>query len=202
MSDLNQLVRECIDMLEKYYDEAQKLPNNNTKCLSLNQEDLKLWTGTYYPQLVQSGVIRDGVFFQNPIKNQNYGIGADGKCTKYEYVQFLWSAYQYVVTDFSANLGLQYIKECIDMLEPYTEIFKNNLTETSMVKNLNNNDMDRWKKGFYPFFSKSGLIPDGQFFGDVEATPNLGIGEDGAFYGEELCHFLYQLYKFADTIIQ
>ena len=201
MEDLKQLARESIVMLEKYYDEARSLPNNNTKVLELRGKDAEDWKNTYYPQLVQSGAVRDGLFFQNPIVNQNYGIGADAHCTKYEYVQYLWSAYKYVLTDFTANTGVRYIKECIDMLEPYAKQFENHLTETSKVCTLNGGDVNKWKYEYYPYFSKSGLIPDGQFFGDVHKDPRLGVGNDGAFAGEELCHFLYQLYKFADVVI-
>lgn len=87
MVDLKQLVRESIVMLEKYYKEARKLPNANSKVLELAGKDAEDWKNTYYPLLVQSGAIRDGPFFQNLIVNHNYGIGADAKCTKYEYVQ-------------------------------------------------------------------------------------------------------------------
>ncbi|MDR1149516.1 MAG: hypothetical protein LBK66_12890 [Spirochaetaceae bacterium] len=203
MADLRQLTMDCIKMLEGsgYYDRAKALPNNNTKVELLNSNDLSVWKSTYYPQLSRAGVIKDGAYFQSPVIDINYGIGADGAFTKYEYVQFLWQAYKYVLTDFSANPGITYIKECIDMLEKYTGSFQNKGTETQKVLGLNAVDLTRWNYEFYPLFSKSGLIPDGQFFGDVNKTPNYGIGQDGAFAGEELCHFLYQLYKFASSVI-
>ncbi len=71
ISNLKQLVRESINMLEGYYDEAKELPNNNSKCLNLKEEDLKLWKDTYYPQLVKSGVIRDGIFHESFDRNKN-----------------------------------------------------------------------------------------------------------------------------------
>lgn len=188
-------------MLEKYYDRARALPNNNTRVITLDGQDMADWKSLYYPQLVQSSIIQDGTFFQNPLINKNYGIGADGQFTKYEYVQFLWKAYKYVVTDFSANFGVKYIKECIDMLEPYADAFMNHGTETSDVHPFREADMTKWKYEYYPYFSKSGIVPDGQFFGDVQTVPNYGIGLDGCFAGEELCHFLYQLYKFANIVI-
>ena len=201
MANSKVLTKQCIVMLEKYYQKAQNLPNNNKKVLNLEAQDLKDWKNTYYPELVKSGLIRDGEFFQKPLKNLNYGIGIDGAFTKYEYVQFLWRAYKYIVTDFSANSGVKYIKECIDTLEPYSSLFENHSTETSDVKSFNSVDMQKWKYEYYPYFSKSGLIPDGQFFGNLKENANYGIGKDGAFSGEELCHFLYQLYKFADRVI-
>lgn len=45
-------------------------------------------------------------------------------------------------------------------------------------------------------------MTDGQFFGDVVKDPRFGVGNDGLFCGEELCNFLYQLYKFADKVTQ
>ncbi|GHT86620.1 hypothetical protein FACS1894137_12450 [Spirochaetia bacterium] len=190
-----------IIMLEKHYNNVKNLRNDNKQAYTLPGTDLSDWKNTYYPQLVQSGFVRDGSFFQNPVSNPNYGIGADGGFTKYEYVQYLWSAYKYVPTDFSANSGVKYIKKCIDMLEPYVVSFQNRGTGTADIHRLNATDMQTWKYEYYPYFSKSGLIPDGAFFGDIAAQPNYGIGADGAFAGEELCHFLYKLYKLAHTVI-
>lgn len=202
MADLKQLAKESIVMLEKYYEKAKHLPNDNSAVWTLEGADLTTWKNTYYPQLVKSGEICDSSFFQNPVANPNYGIGADGQFTKYEYVQYLYSAYKYVLTDFSANSGLKYIKTCIDMLEPYVGLFKNHGTGTDELHSFKSADMDKWEKEYYLYFSKSGLVPDGQFFGNVNENPNYGIGADGQFAGEELCHFLYQLYKFADTVIK
>ena len=191
-----QLAMQCIRMLEKYINDAKNLPNNNTKNLRLDGADMTAWKQTYYPQLVANGKIRDGVFFENPLKNRNYGIGQDGECTKYEYVQFLWSAYKFVMGDFPADSdALKYIKDCIKMLEPCASSFENHGTETAAVHSLNPADKKKWVNEIYPKLSKSGLIPDGTFFGDIKADPRLGVGNDGEFTGEELCHFLFRLYR-------
>ena len=57
-----QLAVQCIHMLEQYLNEAKKLPNDNSKTLTLAGSDMAEWKNTYYPQLVQSGKIRDGGF--------------------------------------------------------------------------------------------------------------------------------------------
>lgn len=200
MNYIKELIKKCIAMLEAYYEKARNLPNDSSKSLTLEGQDMTDWKKTYYPLLVVSGIIQDGMYFQNPLVNTNYGIGADGTCTKYEYIQFLWSAYKYLDIDFTANPCVKFIKQCIDMLDPYVIPFKNHLTETKTVNSLNANDSQRWMSDFYPSLMRSGLIADGQFFGDISKQPNYGIGKDGHFAGEELCHFLYQLYRIAYII--
>lgn len=196
------LAFDCIQMLEKYEKYARKLPNDNSKVESLLNSDMVAWKKAYYPQLVETGKIRDGSFFQNPLVNRNYGIGQDGKFTKYEYVQFLWRAYKFLMGDFSADsMDLQYIKTCIQRLEPYAAAFENHGTETSAVHALNDADMQLWLGDAYERLSKSGVIMDGAFFGDPQKDPRLGIGNDGKFTGEELCHFLFRLYQAAYRLL-
>lgn len=161
-----QLAVQCIHMLEQYLNEAKKLPNDNSKTLTLAGSDMVEWKNTYYPQLVQSGKIRDGAFFQNPLKDFRYGIGNDGACTKLEYLQFLWSAYKFVVGDFTAdNEALKCIKGCIKMLEPYAADFENCGTSPGISRDLEDADMAQWKDEYYPKLSKSGLVPDASYFG-------------------------------------
>lgn len=191
------LAMQCVQMLEKYLDEAKGLPNDNSKMLTLAGPDMAEWKSVYYPKLVESGKIRDGVFFQNPLKDLRYGIGNDGKCTKLEYFQFLWSAYKFALGDFAAeNEALKYIKGCIKMLEPYAADFENRGTNPGISRDLKDADMAQWKDGYYLKLSKSGLVPDAAYFG---GGAHLGIGSDGRFVGEELLHFLYRLYRLANT---
>lgn len=201
MSDLKKLARESIKMLEKYYETVKKMPNT-PEVMGISEQDTKQWKNVYYPKLVKSKEIRDGEFFQFPLIDPNYGIGADATFTKYEYVQYLWQAYKYVIDEkvFHTNPVATYIKSCIDMLEPYAENFQNLSTETKKCVKLSESDMIKWKTQYYPYLSQSAHIPDGEFFGDAESNPKYGIGNDGAFYGDELCHFLYQLYKFVDIM--
>ncbi len=194
-----QLAVQCIQMLEKYLNEVKNLPNNNSKMLTLAGSDMTEWKNTYYPQLVQSGKIRDGAFFQNPLKDFRYGIGNDGVCTKLEYLQFLWSAYQFVLGDFpSSNESLKCIKNCIKMLEPYAADFQNQGTGVSISRDLKSTDMTEWKNEYYPKLSKPGLVPDASYFAN---GAHLGIGNDGRFVAEELCHFLFRLYRQAYIIL-
>lgn len=192
-----QLAVQCIQMLEKYLGEVKNLPNDNSKMLTLAGSDMTEWKNTYYPDLVQSGKIRDGVFFQNPLKDFRYGIGNDGVCTKLEYLQFLWSAYKFVLGDFAAGSdALKCIKGCVKMLEPYATDFENRGTNPGISRDLTGTDMEQWKNEYYPKLSKSGLVPDAAYFG---GDAHLGIGSDGRFVAEELCHFLYRLYRLAYT---
>lgn len=39
------------------------------------------------------------------------------------------------------------------MLEPYAAQFENHLTETTMQATLKSDEMSRWKKDLYPYFS-------------------------------------------------
>lgn len=193
-----QLAVKCVQMIETYLPDVQKLPNNNTKMVSLTGSDKTDWQNIYYPQLSKSGKIRDGLFFQNPLKDFRYGIGDDGTGTKLEFLQFLWSAYKFILGDFPANSeALTCIKDCIKMLEPYAAGFENKGTKPDIAFDLNKADMKKWNDVYYPKLSGSGLVPDASFFG----TPNLGIGNDGRFGAEELCHFLYRLYRQAYIIL-
>ena len=194
-----QLAVKCIQMVETYLEEVKKLPNNNKKTLTLAGSDLTDWKDTYYPQLVQSGKIRDGSFFQNPLKDFRYGIGKDGGGTKLEYLQFLWSAYKFILGDFPASgETLTCVKDCIKMLEPYAADFENRGTGIGTCFDLKEADMKKWKDEYYPKLSGSGLVPDASYFG---STPNRGIGDDGSFYAEEFCHFLFRLYRQAYIIL-
>lgn len=192
-----QLAVQCVQMLEKYLSEVETLPNDNSKVLTLAAPDMKAWKDTYYPNLVQNSKIRDGVFFQNPLKDLRYGIGNDGAFTKLEYLQFLWSAYKFVLGDFPAGGdALKCIKGCINMLEPYAVDFENRGTDPGISRDLTGADMTQWKNEYYPKLSESGLVPDAAYFG---GGAHLGIGNDGRFVAEELCHFLYRLYRLAYT---
>lgn len=194
-----QLAVKCVQMLETYLEEVKKLPNNNKKMLTLAGSDMTDWKNTYYPQLSQSGKIRDGVFFQSPLKDLRYGIGNDGVATKLEYLQFLWSAYKFILGDFPASgETLTRVKGCIKMLEPYAAKFESQGTGISTCFELNKEDMEKWKSEYYPKLSESGMVPDASYFG---STANMGIGNDGQFYAEEFCHFLFRLYRQAYIIL-
>lgn len=199
MADTTTLVKDCISMFERYYEQARTLPNDNSKVFTLNGADLKAWKDTFYPQLSKPEIIQDAGFFQSPVKNANYGVGMDGSFCKVEYVQFLYRAYKYLKPNFDANSGTRYIKQCVDMLEPYVTRFANKGTGDDVVITLSNSELELWKKGYYLFFCKSALLKDGEFFGDITKNANFGIGADGAFTGKELLHFLYQCYKLVYT---
>jgi hypothetical protein len=227
-------------MLEKYYDRARDLPNDNSKYLDLDKDDMAKWHQVYYPQLSKCEIIKDASYFNNPVSDDTLGIGVDGRFCKFEYVQFLYRAYRYTsehafrvfdssggfhtpplgakqgvwnpdcnhlwnttypvacrgVVDFSKNEKTVNLKQCIDMLEKYTARFENKGTYDGATVTPEEHEVALWKSTYYPFFVKFNLFPDGEFFGDVKANPNLGIGADCEFYGKELFHFLYRCYKF------
>jgi hypothetical protein len=199
MSDENSLVKECVSMLEKYYGQVQALPNDNSKSITLQGTDMAAWKNTYYPQLVKTKRVMDGEFFQYPLRDTRSGIGDDGVFCKYEYIQFMYRAYRFFLVNdemFARNSGTRYIKECIDFVEPYHTQFANKGMADGVVAYFPSNKMDMWKLDYYVYLSLSGLIPDGQFFGDVSKDSRLGIGNDGAFAGKEILHFLYECCKF------
>lgn len=193
------LAVQCIQMLEKYLNEVENLPNDNSRVMTLASSDMADWKNTYYPQLVQSGKICDGAFFQNPLKDLRYGIGCDGECTKLEYLHFLWSAYKFALGDFPPkNEWLVRLKDCIKMLEAYAADFENQGTGVKISRDLKPTDMAKWRNEYYPKLSGSGLVPDASYFG---GGAHLGIGNDGRFVAEELCHFLFRLYRQAYVIL-
>lgn len=193
-----QLAVKCVQMIETYLPDVQKLPNDNTKMVTLAGPDMTDWKNTYYPQLVENGKIRNGEFFQKPLTDFRYGIGNDGVGTKLEFLQFLWSAYKFILGDFPADReALTCIKNCIRMLEPYAAGFENKGTKPGFTVDLNEADMEMWMGVYYSRLSYSGLVPDASFFG----APNMGVGNDGRFGAEALCHFLYRLYRQAYIIL-
>jgi hypothetical protein len=199
---LEDLTRDCIGMLERYYDRAGGLPNDNSKCLELDKDDMTKWRQVYYPQLSKPEIIKDASYFENPVKNDRYGIGSDGRFCKFEYAQFMYRAYKYVYQhafrrfDFTKNEKTVNLDQCVTMLEKYVASFEIKGTNDCVTVTHMADEIALWKNTYYPFFVKFGIIPDGEFFGDVQKNPNLGVGADCVFYGKELFHFLYQCYKF------
>jgi hypothetical protein len=186
------LIYECVRMLDKYYDRVKCLSGMNI--LSFDSIDMNEWKTKYYPKLVQTGIIRDGDFFQNSLENKNYGIGDDGSFCRYEYVGFLYWAYKALVRSFTTNQETVYIKHCIDLLEPFVAQFENKGTSDNFFT-LPNAIRDKWQSEYYKNLSLSGKISDGDFFGDFKSNPDLGIGADGTFSGVELLHFLFECYR-------
>jgi hypothetical protein len=201
MRDMSEMVKECVAMLDKYYDKAKALPNNNSRAVSLEGGDLSDWTNKYYVSLADpdNGILQDASFFEDPVRNFNVGIGRDGKFYKYEYVQFMYRAYRYLHyqrPSFGTNAGTRFIRECVDMLDPYVREFQGKgITDTNSLR-LQGSELSDWLKGYYPILVKTGLIADGSFFGSVDANPNYGIGADGVFFGKELLFFLWQAYRY------
>ena len=182
-----QLAVKCVQMVETYLEEVKKLPNDNSKMVTLAGSDMTDWKNTYYPQLVQNGKIRDGAFFQNPLKDLRYGIGNDGVGTKLEYLQFLWSAYKFILGDFSASgKTLTCVKDCIKMLEPYAVDFANQGTNVKISRTLKDADMRKWKDEYYPKLSNFGMVPDASCFSGsplkyeaLDTMSNVGPSKGG-----------------------
>jgi hypothetical protein len=143
-----------------------------------------------------------GLLFENPVKDDRFGIGSDGRFCKFEYAQFMYRAHKYVYQhtfrqfDFTKNKKTVNLDQCVTMLEKYVARFKNKGTADKATVTPAPDAVVLWKNTYYPFFVKFGLIPDGEFFGDIQKNPNFGIGADCEFYGKELFHFFYQCYKF------
>ena len=162
----------------------KKLPNDNSKMVTLAGSDMTDWKNTYYPQLVQNGKIRDGAFSQNPLKDLRYGIGNDGVGTKLEYLQFLWSAYKFILCDFSASgKTLTCVKDCIKMLEPYAVDFANQGTNVKISRTLKDADMRKWKDEYYPKLSNSGMVPAAKVRG-IGYHVKCGLPLKGASNGD------------------
>lgn len=188
-----QKLEECLKMLEGYRDRVRKGGLGDIH--ELNAADMKKWLDDYYPNLSETGFVKDGQFFQSPLKSKNLGIGNDGKFLKYEYAGFLYQGYRILLDQVPPTPGLvSYLRDCIAMLTPYLARFENTSTGTGTAYDLDAADMKCWKEDYYIVLSKIGLVEDADFF---NGQPQMGIGNDGRFIGAELLFFLAGCYKLA-----
>lgn len=194
-------------MFEGYFD-LLKNEHESRKVYSLKPEDMELWKTVYYPAILNCGEISDASFFEEEGRQvPNYGVGADGEFLRYEYCNILYQLYHFV---FWKKLGTRSFDEIIEKntelqpfamafqllqcLEEHVEPLKGKGTGDQALYRLEGKELEAWNV-FYQWNSQARMIPDGEFFGDDAVDPNLGIGKDGAYYGVELLHFLYQVYK-------
>lgn len=83
-----QLTMECAEMMEKY---LSRFPAEKG-CISFSGEDKKRWDSTFFPKLVESGVIVDYQFFD--ARNKGVGVGSDGAFTALEYFHIMYRLYK------------------------------------------------------------------------------------------------------------
>lgn len=208
------LVKECVDMLERYYDKFSD--KSFDTAFSLSDEDKELWNKTGR-QLVDAGIISDLYFFSETPETEYKGIGFDGTFYKYQYCETLYECYKYLTGNYVPDSKTQFVKFCIDMTEPYVNRFRRKPGEKpdgtapkgegrgADFYPFDKDDMKAWKEYCLVVFNSHETSQDvrhiyyenirfsGNGFIDKD---NLGIGEDGEFYGSELLHFLYRSYRF------
>lgn len=192
-------------MFDQYYDTVAAA-ETSMENFSLNDNDLALWSGRYRQMIKDTGVIKDGEFFDGGEKNPDIGVGLDGKFNKFEYCNIMYQLYKYLYDSTKQNLysvrqeDIVFVENMTYMLDRYVSSTEKHIegrkTTDNSVMDLEPQDMAEWKNIYYPYLSKSRLVRDGSFFGDDLKTPNLGIGADGAFSGRELLHFLFECYRF------
>lgn len=200
-------------MLEGYYDVIKKECAVG-KLYSLNAEDGKLWNDKFYPALLKCPKINDAGFFE-PEENHdpNYGVGSDGKFFRYEYCNLLYQLYRFIFWEKLGNRNLMEIIEgnpnvapaakayqLLECLEAHVEPLEKKGTKDQVLYHLEGEELEAWNE-FYQWNSLTHMVPDGEFFGDDRACPDLGIGKDGAYYGVELLHFLFQVYRILCKLI-
>lgn len=186
-------IQECAKMLEKYVD---RFPATRG-CVRFAGEDMKLWMGDYYKNLVHGGPqLPDDKYYTGNDKESNLGIGNDGEFTGEELFQFLYRLYQAIVLykmqslDMAKIMGCMEMSGCAEMLEKYVLEYQKT---RSRIK-LTPEDMYLWKQMYYPQLVLNGpRLLDDKFFEHNDTS--LGIGADGEFGGYGLFQFLYRLYR-------
>lgn len=188
-------IQECAVMLEKYVD---KFPREG--CVSFQGVDMNHWKEDYYDNLVHGGPeLPDDQFYTCRADTRSHlGIGTDGEFTGEELFQFLYRLYKAIVscklkpTDMSVMINNAQLIACAQMLEGYVKKFP----RTRGNVKFQGQDMDDWKKTYYPDLVLSGpRLLDNRFFNSHSDSSNYGIGADGEFSAYELFQFMYRLYK-------
>lgn len=207
--DKRELIDKCAEMFEKYYDSLAGKNERHT-VYSLDAEDMKLWKETYYVELQKYEDIQDGGFFQSADqeKNPDYGVGRDGKFVLYEYCNIRYQLYRCMVQEWMKMMRVESLPEgqmadiweLLKILESYVPQFMHKGTQDSQLVSFRDEHKKAWNQ-FYELNRKDELIPDGEFFGNIQSNPNYGIGKDGTFYGVELLHFLGNCYKIISRLL-
>lgn len=188
-------IQECAGMLERYVD---KFPREG--CVSFQGVDMNRWKEDYYNNLVHGGPeLPDDQFYTGRADTRSHlGIGTDGEFTGEELFQFLYRLYKAIVscklkpTDMSSMYNNAQLIACARMLEKYVD----NFPKTKENVTFKGQDMEDWKKTYYPdlVLSEPHLL-DNRFFNSHSDSSNYGIGADGEFSAYELFQFMYRLYK-------
>lgn len=202
------LVKECVEMLESYYDSISIKPCD--EAFTLSEKDKELWNKTGR-KLVDAGIISDLYFFSETPDTEYKGIGFDRTFYKYQYCETLYECYKYLAGNYVPDSKTQFVKFCIDMTEPYVNRFRRKPGEVptgSMGADFYPFDKDdryAWNAYCKPIFKDTLTDSDVRdiylenikfWQAGADQPNNSGIGEDGQFFGSELLHFLYRSYRF------
>lgn len=188
-------VYQCAMMFDGLYASAKILKNDYSNRISLSGDNLKEWQNNYYPNLVETGILKNGSFFDAEYADR-YGVSKDGTFSKAGYCNILYECFK-ILANGTKNLAcLQEVNYCCAMLEPFVDTFAGN-RENCAPKDLPGSGKEQWKSKYYASLVQSGKIEDGDFFGNTRDNPNYGIGADAACGIAELQHFLYRAYRYA-----
>lgn len=209
-----QWVEKCAGMLEESYDKISVI-SFDTK-LFLSAKD-KVWWNYIGRKLVDAGIIDDLYFFSETPAKEYDEIGYDKTFYKYQYCETLYECYKYLAGNYVPDSGTQFVKFCIDMVEPYVNRFRRKPGERpdgatpkgegrgAEYYPFDEDDLNTWKKYCLQVFGCMDTNKDIRYIynenirfcgnGDT-SNKNPGIGQDGEFYGSELLHFLYLCYRF------
>ena len=148
-------------------------------------------------------------------------IGYDKTFYKYQYCETLYECYKYLAGNYVPDSRTQFVKFCIDLAEPYVNRFRRKPGERpdgtapkgegkgAEYYPFDKDDLNTWKKYCLEVFGKANrddniwqiYNENIRFCGNGDTSnENLGIGQDGEFYGSELLHFLYLCYRFLYVI--
>lgn len=209
-----QWVEECAKMLEESYDKIKAISFDTP--LSLSENDKIRWNNTGR-KLVDAGIIDDLYFFSETPAKEYDKIGYDKTFYKYQYCETLYECYKYLAGNYVPDSRTQFVKFCIDMTEPYVNRFRRKPDEKpdgtapkgegkgAEYYPFDKDDLNAWKKYCLVVFGDMHTDEDIRYIYNENirfcgngntSNKNLGIGEDGEFYGSELLHFLYLCYRF------
>ena len=119
------MVFQCAMIFDRLYDKARNLKNNYSDRLCLEGDDLKKWQQDYYPNLVETGILKNGSFFDAKNAAQ-YGVSRDGSFSKAGYCNILYECFRILANETPNLPCLKEVTCCCSMLAGFVNAFAGN----------------------------------------------------------------------------
>ena len=192
---------QCLEMIEKYHYQVFIKPAGAV--IHLQNDDSRVWMNTYFPQLVETNRILDYQFYDPSGKKRHLGIGNDSCFIRDEYINFRYQLYRTLYSYYqpflkaAANDPLQrLVMECLQMMEPYSKSFQENISKRHELILFQGEDKARWLKLYFPVLVESTLMMDYTITDPIALRKSYGIGDDAITSGSDLQHFACECYRF------